>query len=125
MWSSFKTAHHNFKMTISKNPRAATAPLQTSLYLNNLLYALPSTCPCSSNSKTTLKHCKQHPNLLCPKNATYTQTPPNFICTSHRCKPMQSTAPQSLYIKVHEETTKKCFGNKHPNLFRHSCGSWS
>jgi hypothetical protein len=29
MWSIFKPTHHNLKMTISKNPRAAVAPLQT------------------------------------------------------------------------------------------------
>jgi hypothetical protein len=56
------------------------------------------------------------------KIATYIQTPANFICTSHQRTPMQSTTPQSLYIKGHEATTKKCFGNKHPNLLYHDYG---
>jgi hypothetical protein len=29
MWSTFKTTHHNLKITISRNPRAIAAPLQT------------------------------------------------------------------------------------------------
>jgi hypothetical protein len=29
IWSTFKIAHHNLKMTISRNPRAVVAPLQT------------------------------------------------------------------------------------------------
>jgi hypothetical protein len=28
MWNTFKTAYHNLQMTMSRNPRAATAPLQ-------------------------------------------------------------------------------------------------
>jgi hypothetical protein len=29
IWNTFKIAHHNLKMTISRNPRAVVAPLQT------------------------------------------------------------------------------------------------
>jgi hypothetical protein len=111
MWSNFKTAHHNLKMTITRQQLFLFKPF---LHLNNLFRASPSTCPTSNNSKTTLKPCKQHPNFLCPKNATYTQTPPNFTCTSHQHTPMQSTTPQSSYIKVHEATTKKMFGQQAP-----------
>jgi hypothetical protein len=33
---------------------------------------------------------------------------------------LEKTPLSPLGVKVHEATIKKCFGNKHPNVLRHS-----
>jgi hypothetical protein len=65
---------------------------------------------------------KQLSNLLAPKIRLASKSHLTLHAhhtNAHQCNPQHFKA---CIFKVHEATTKKCFGNKHLNLLHHGCG---